>query len=148
MPGHRIGMPPPLSDGAVTYDDGAPQTVDQYSKDVSAFLMWAAEPHLEERKQIGLRVVLLPDRAVGPGLFHQAEDLGERPALTRQGDAILSRSRRRSPLQKRPHAVGDELHRERGEQHAEQARQHEIGRRAEELRHPAGDQAENESRSP
>jgi ubiquinol-cytochrome c reductase cytochrome b/c1 subunit len=58
MPGHRIGMPPPLSEGAVTYDDGAPQTVDQYSKDVSAFLMWAAEPHLEDRKQIGLRVVL------------------------------------------------------------------------------------------
>ena len=58
MPGHRIGMPPPLSDGAVTYDDGAPQTIDQYAKDVSAFLMWVAEPHLEERKQIGLRVVL------------------------------------------------------------------------------------------
>ncbi|MGN6766846.1 MAG: cytochrome c1, partial [Rhizobiaceae bacterium] len=39
-------MPPPLSDGQVAYDDGAPQTVDQYAKDVAAFLMWAAEPHL------------------------------------------------------------------------------------------------------
>ncbi len=57
MPGRRSGMPPPLSDGVVTYDDGAPQTSEQYAKDVSAFLMWAAEPHLDERKQIGLRVV-------------------------------------------------------------------------------------------
>lgn len=57
MSGNRIGMPPPLSDGAVTYDDGAPQTVDQYSKDVTAFLMWVAEPHLEARKHIGQGVV-------------------------------------------------------------------------------------------
>jgi ubiquinol-cytochrome c reductase cytochrome c1 subunit len=57
MHGYRIAMPPPLSDGVVTYDDGAPQTTAQYAKDVSAFLMWAAEPHLERRKQIGLKVV-------------------------------------------------------------------------------------------
>lgn len=57
MPGNRIGMPPPLSDGAVTYDDGAPETIDQYSMDVTAFLMWVAEPHLEARKRIGLGVV-------------------------------------------------------------------------------------------
>ena len=44
-------MPPPLSDDQVTYDDGTPQTVDQYARDVAAFLMWAAEPHLEERKR-------------------------------------------------------------------------------------------------
>jgi ubiquinol-cytochrome c reductase cytochrome c1 subunit len=42
----------------VTYDDGAPQTVDQYSKDVSSFLMWAAEPHLEERKRTGFMVMI------------------------------------------------------------------------------------------
>jgi ubiquinol-cytochrome c reductase cytochrome b/c1 subunit len=53
FPGHGIGMPPPLADGVVTYTDGAPQTVDQYAKDVSAFLMWAAEPTLETRKRIG-----------------------------------------------------------------------------------------------
>jgi ubiquinol-cytochrome c reductase cytochrome b/c1 subunit len=53
FPGHGIAMPPPLSDGLVTYTDGAPQTVDQYAKDVSAFLMWAAEPSLESRKRIG-----------------------------------------------------------------------------------------------
>lgn len=57
MPGRRLGMPPPLSDGVVTYDDGAPQTIEQYAKDVSAFLMWVAEPHLEARKRIGLGVV-------------------------------------------------------------------------------------------
>ena len=57
MIGRRIGMPPPLSDGAVTYDDGAPQTVDQYAKDVTSFLMWVAEPHLEARKHIGQGVV-------------------------------------------------------------------------------------------
>jgi len=54
FPGHGIGMPPPLFDGAVTYTDGTPQTVDQYAKDVAAFLMWTAEPTLETRKRIGL----------------------------------------------------------------------------------------------
>jgi ubiquinol-cytochrome c reductase cytochrome b/c1 subunit len=57
MPGRRIGMPPPLVDGVVAYDDGAPQTIDQYAKDVSAFLMWSAEPHLDARKRVGLGVV-------------------------------------------------------------------------------------------
>lgn len=57
MPGRRIGMPPPLSDGVVTYEDGAAETIDQYSKDVAAFMMWVAEPHLESRKRIGLGVV-------------------------------------------------------------------------------------------
>jgi ubiquinol-cytochrome c reductase cytochrome b/c1 subunit len=50
-------MPPPLADGVVAYDDGSPQTIDQYAKDVAAFLMWSAEPHLENRKKIGLGVV-------------------------------------------------------------------------------------------
>ena len=54
-----LKMPPPLtSDGQVTYDDGAPQTVDQYARDVAAFMMWAAEPHLEERKKTGFRVII------------------------------------------------------------------------------------------
>lgn len=58
FPGHVIAMPPPLSDGQVTYDDGAPQTLDQYSKDVSAFLMWVAEPSLDARKRIGFQVMI------------------------------------------------------------------------------------------
>lgn len=52
-----IAMAPPLSDELVEYTDGSPQTVDQYAKDVSAFLMWVAEPHLEARKQSGLIVI-------------------------------------------------------------------------------------------
>ena len=58
FPGHAIKMPPPLSKDQVTYDDGSPQTVDQYATDVSAFLMWAAEPKLEERKRTGLQVMI------------------------------------------------------------------------------------------
>ena len=58
FPGHAIKMPKPLSDGQVTYDDGSPATVQQYAKDVSAFLMWTAEPHLEARKRLGLQVMI------------------------------------------------------------------------------------------
>jgi ubiquinol-cytochrome c reductase cytochrome b/c1 subunit len=56
FPGHAIKMPKPLSDGQVTYDDGAPATLPQYAKDVTTFLMWTAEPHMEARKKLGLQV--------------------------------------------------------------------------------------------
>lgn len=56
--GLSLAMAPPLSDELVTYDDGAPETVDQYSKDISAFLMWAAEPHMESRKALGFKVII------------------------------------------------------------------------------------------
>src|SRR5579872_36147 len=56
FPGHAIAMPPPLSDGQVEYTDGTPTTVDQYGKDIAAFLMWAAEPKLNERKRLGFQV--------------------------------------------------------------------------------------------
>jgi cytochrome c1 len=58
FPGHAIAMPPPLQPGQVTYDDGSPQTLEQYSKDVAAFLMWVAEPHLDARKRIGFQVMI------------------------------------------------------------------------------------------
>jgi len=56
FPGHAIKMPKPLSDGQVTFDDGSPATVAQYAHDVTTFLMWAAEPHMEARKRLGLQV--------------------------------------------------------------------------------------------
>jgi cytochrome c1 len=58
FPGHAIGMPKPLSDGQVEYTDGTPTTVDQYGRDVAAFLMWAAEPTLDERKRLGFQVMV------------------------------------------------------------------------------------------
>ena len=58
FPGHRIAMPPPLSDGKVTYADGTKSTLDQMSHDVVEFLAWASEPHLEARNRTGIRVVL------------------------------------------------------------------------------------------
>ena len=58
FPGHAIKMPKPLSDGQVQFDDGSPQTVQQYATDVAAFLAWAAEPKLEERKRIGLQAII------------------------------------------------------------------------------------------
>ena len=63
-PGHIIAMPKPLNDGQVEYPKGAdgkavvPETALQYAKDVTAYLMWAAEPHLEARKRIGFNVML------------------------------------------------------------------------------------------
>jgi cytochrome c1 len=56
--GHWISMPPPLTDGQVEFDDGAPNTVADMARDVSAFLAWAAEPKLEARKQLGLKVIV------------------------------------------------------------------------------------------
>jgi len=57
MPGNKIAMAAPLADGAVDYTDGSPKTLLQYSRDVAAFMMWAAEPKLEERKKTGFRAL-------------------------------------------------------------------------------------------
>jgi ubiquinol-cytochrome c reductase cytochrome c1 subunit len=55
----NIAMPPPLTaEGQVSYSDGTKATVDQMSQDVSAFLMWAAEPKLENRHRTGTAVVI------------------------------------------------------------------------------------------
>ncbi len=59
FPGHFIAMPSPLSEGLVTYEKGQPEpTVDQMARDVTAFLSWASEPELEDRKQTGFVVML------------------------------------------------------------------------------------------
>jgi cytochrome c1 len=72
-PGHVIAMPKPINDGQVEYPkvDGkpvVPETVHQYAKDVSAFLVWTAEPHMEARKRIGFQVLLF--LAVFTGLIY------------------------------------------------------------------------------
>jgi cytochrome c1 len=56
---HLTGMPNPFvaGDGFIKYDDGTPGTVDNYARDVTAFLAWAADPNLEERKRLGLLVL-------------------------------------------------------------------------------------------
>jgi ubiquinol-cytochrome c reductase cytochrome c1 subunit len=57
FPGGKIAMPPPLAEGAVPYADGSPTTVEQYATDVATFLQWSADPHMEERKRLGLVVL-------------------------------------------------------------------------------------------
>jgi ubiquinol-cytochrome c reductase cytochrome b/c1 subunit len=57
FPGRNIAMPPPLTQGSVSFSDGTPATVANEARDVVAFLAWASEPQLEARHRIGLQVV-------------------------------------------------------------------------------------------
>ncbi len=58
MYGNKIRMAAPLSDGIVEYGDGTNASIEQMSKDVTTFLMWAAEPHLEARHQMGFKAIV------------------------------------------------------------------------------------------
>ncbi|MEX2200378.1 MAG: cytochrome c1 [Dongiaceae bacterium] len=58
FPGHQIAMPPPLFEDGVEYPDGTPATVEQMAEDVTHFLAWAAEPNLEARHRMGVKVIL------------------------------------------------------------------------------------------
>jgi len=58
MPGNKIRMAKPLSEGSVSYSDGTKATQEQLSKDLVTFLTWAAEPHLEARKKLGFKSVI------------------------------------------------------------------------------------------
>jgi len=58
FPGGQLAMPAPLAEGVVTYADGTKATVPQMAKDVATFLMWTAEPRLEERHDLGFKVVI------------------------------------------------------------------------------------------
>ncbi len=58
FPGHQIAMTPPLDDESVDYTDGTKPTLDREVRDVVTFLAWAAEPTLEARKRLGIKVML------------------------------------------------------------------------------------------
>jgi ubiquinol-cytochrome c reductase cytochrome c1 subunit len=58
MYGNKIKMSAPLSDGIIEYGDGTVASVEQMSKDVTTFLMWAAEPHLEARHRMGFKAIV------------------------------------------------------------------------------------------
>lgn len=58
FPGNQIAMINPLSDGMIKYEDGTPAKVDNYARDVAAFLAWAADPTLDQRKRMGWQVML------------------------------------------------------------------------------------------
>ena len=58
MDGNKIKMSKPLLDGSVDYADGTNATEDQMAKDVTTFLAWAADPHLEARHKMGVKVLI------------------------------------------------------------------------------------------
>ena len=58
FPGNNIAMPQPLSDDQVTYTDGTKATLQQEAHDVTTFLTWAANPEMEQRKRIGVHVMI------------------------------------------------------------------------------------------
>jgi len=58
FPGGLIGMPPPLVDGMVEFEDGTPATVSQMSRDVTTFLTFTSYREQDERKLMGLKAVL------------------------------------------------------------------------------------------
>ena len=58
FPGRQIAMAQPLHDGAVDYADGTPATVDQMGKDVATFLTYMSNPDMEQRKRMGVKIVL------------------------------------------------------------------------------------------
>jgi len=58
MPGNKIKMTAPLSDGLVEYSDGTQSTTAQMAKDITTFLVWTAEPHLESQHRIGFKAII------------------------------------------------------------------------------------------
>jgi ubiquinol-cytochrome c reductase cytochrome c1 subunit len=58
FPGHQIAMAQPITDGQVTYSDGSAASLQQASRDLTQFLAWASEPHMEQRKFTGMKALL------------------------------------------------------------------------------------------
>jgi len=71
FPGHQVAMPPPLNPDQVTFADKTPATVAQMAHDISSFLMWAAEPNLEQRHRMGFKIILF--LLVTTGVFYAAK---------------------------------------------------------------------------
>lgn len=71
FPGGLLAMPEPIMDGMVDYEDGTTNTKDQLAKDVVNFLHWAAEPEMELRKRMGIKVMMF--LAIFTGLFYIAK---------------------------------------------------------------------------
>ena len=57
-PGNQIAMPSPLVEDGVEYGDGTSATLVQQARDVTAFLAWATEPNMEQRKRMGVMVII------------------------------------------------------------------------------------------
>ena len=57
FPGNQIAMPQVIWEDGTVYSDGTPATIEQQAVDIVNFLQWAAEPHMEERKRMGVKVV-------------------------------------------------------------------------------------------
>lgn len=71
FPGHQIAMASPLFEDSVEYADETPATIDQMSSDVAHFLTWAADPHMEARKGMGLKVIIF--LLIMTGLFYASK---------------------------------------------------------------------------
>ena len=97
FPGHQTAMPNPFlgGDGLVKYDDGTPTTVDNYARDVVAFLAWAGDPRLEDRKRMGLLVMFY--LLITAVLFGFAKRRIWRTSCTDASPALHQSLRRRDP---------------------------------------------------
>jgi len=71
FPGGKIAMAPPLSNGQVDYEDGTDNSLSQLAKDVSEFLCWASEPEHDDRKKLGIKVMLFLAVFAVPTLYYK-----------------------------------------------------------------------------
>ena len=107
FPNLNLAMPPPIvSDGQVTYAEGNPApTVEQMSKDVSAFLMWAAEPKADARKNAGIAVLIFLIIATILGYLAYRQIWAEAKRKVRVTGALEPKNQAKSRKAKRQEGV-------------------------------------------